>query len=121
MDLLQMSIGEKVLIKMRFGRELRGRLIAYDEHLNIMVGEASEKVTDPETKIVSSAKQKRNLGSYFWLTLCILFCVGDRTNIGYNIRQRRSCCHDFTPTAFKVSKNLPFCLFKHSKRIFDPN
>ena len=47
-----MSIGEKVLIKMRHGRELKGRLVAYDEHLNIMLGEASEKVTDTKTKTV---------------------------------------------------------------------
>ncbi len=58
-----MSIGEKVLIKMRFGRELRGRLIAYDEHLNIMVGEASEKVTDPATKNVSIKARVLNFGS----------------------------------------------------------
>ena len=37
---------------MRHGRELKGRLVAYDEHLNIMLGEASEKVTDTKTKTV---------------------------------------------------------------------
>ena len=46
MDLLQMSLNEKVLVKLRHRRELRGKLVAFDDHLNLMLGDASEKVTE---------------------------------------------------------------------------
>ena len=46
MDLLQMSLGEPILVKMRHGREVTGKLVAYDDHLNIMVSDAKEKVTE---------------------------------------------------------------------------
>ena len=36
-DLIRMSLDERVYVKMKNGRELRGRLYAYDQHLN-MVG-----------------------------------------------------------------------------------
>jgi U6 snRNA-associated Sm-like protein LSm3 len=58
-----MSLKEKVFVKCKFGRELRGRLVvrrffdhlqAYDEHLNLMLSDVEEKITskdvDPMTK-----------------------------------------------------------------------
>ena len=36
-DLIRMSLDERVYVKMKNGRELRGKLFAYDQHLN-MVG-----------------------------------------------------------------------------------
>ena len=44
-----MSLNEKVFIKLRHGRELTGRLIAYDEHLNLMIGDAKERVSSIQT------------------------------------------------------------------------
>ena len=41
-----MSLGEPILVKMRHGREVTGKLVAYDDHLNIMVSDAKEKVTE---------------------------------------------------------------------------
>ena len=42
-----MSLNELVLVKLRHRRELRGRLVAYDEHLNLMLAEASETIREP--------------------------------------------------------------------------
>ena len=39
-----MSINEKVQVKLRQGRELVGRLVAYDDHLNMMLSDTSEKI-----------------------------------------------------------------------------
>ena len=35
-DLIRMSLDEKVYVKMKNGRELRGKLFAYDQHLNMV-------------------------------------------------------------------------------------
>ena len=47
-ELLQMSLGGLIMIKLRHGRELTGRLVAYDDHLNLMVSDAREKLTTKE-------------------------------------------------------------------------
>ena len=47
-ELLQMSLGGLVMVKLRHGRELTGRLVAYDDHLNLMVSDAREKLTTKE-------------------------------------------------------------------------
>ena len=41
-----MSLGGRVLVKMRHKRELTGRLVAYDDHLNLMLSDAKEKVKE---------------------------------------------------------------------------
>ena len=41
-ELLLMSLNEPVLVKLRHGRSLRGTLVAYDEHLNMMLTDAIE-------------------------------------------------------------------------------
>ena len=46
MDLLQMSLNEPVLVKMRHSREITGKLVAYDDHLNLMLSDTKEKVTE---------------------------------------------------------------------------
>ena len=35
-DLIRMSLDERVYVKMKNGRELRGKLFAYDQHLNMV-------------------------------------------------------------------------------------
>ena len=47
-----MSINEKVLAKLRQGRELIGRLVAYDDHLNLMLSDTSEKIKLDDKTIV---------------------------------------------------------------------
>ena len=36
-DLIRMSLDERVYVKMKNGRELKGRLYAYDQHLNMVL------------------------------------------------------------------------------------
>ena len=37
LDLIRLSLDEQVYVKMRGGRELKGRLHAYDQHLNLVL------------------------------------------------------------------------------------
>lgn len=73
LDLVRLSLDEKIYVKMRNDRELRGRLHAYDQHLNMILGDAEETVTtveiDDETyeEIYKSTKR----------TIPMLFVRGD--------------------------------------------
>lgn len=64
MDLIRLSLLEDVRVKLRGDRELRGVLHAYDQHLNIVLGDAEETLTsveiDDETyeEIVKVTKRK---------------------------------------------------------------
>ncbi len=53
-DLVRLSIDENVVVKCKGGRELLGRLHAFDEHMNLVLGDVTETITtvdtDPETK-----------------------------------------------------------------------
>lgn len=48
LDLIRLSIDEKVVVKCRGDRELRGRLHAFDQHLNMVLGDVEETVTSKE-------------------------------------------------------------------------
>ena len=41
----RLSLDERIYVKMRNERELKGRLHAYDQHLNMILGEVEETVT----------------------------------------------------------------------------
>eukprot|EP00884_Botryococcus_braunii_P004600 jgi/Botrbrau1/14140/Bobra.182_3s0081.1 len=45
LDLIRLSLDERIYVKLRGDRELRGRLHAYDQHLNMILGEVEEVVT----------------------------------------------------------------------------
>ncbi|KAL4131832.1 hypothetical protein QTP88_009081 [Uroleucon formosanum] len=47
-DLIRLSVDERIYVKMRHDRELRGRLHAFDQHLNMVLGEAEETITTIE-------------------------------------------------------------------------
>ena len=48
LDLIRLSLDERIYVKMRNERELKGRLNAYDQHLNMILGEVEETVTTVE-------------------------------------------------------------------------
>jgi len=54
LDLIKLSLEERILVKCRGEREIRGKLHAYDLHLNLILGDAEETVTlieiDEETQ-----------------------------------------------------------------------
>uniref|UniRef100_A0A8C6E1H7 U6 snRNA-associated Sm-like protein LSm3 n=1 Tax=Moschus moschiferus TaxID=68415 RepID=A0A8C6E1H7_MOSMO len=49
MDLIRLSLDERIYVKMRNDRELRGRIHAYDQYLNMILGDVEETVTIIET------------------------------------------------------------------------
>eukprot|EP00267_Zea_mays_P052072 XP_020405093.1 uncharacterized LOC100194361 isoform X1 [Zea mays] len=73
LDLIRLSLDERIYVKLRSDRELRGKLHAYDQHLNMILGDVEEVVTtveiDDETyeEIVRTTKR----------TIPFLFVRGD--------------------------------------------
>mmetsp|Transcript_43098 Transcript_43098/g.106388 ORF Transcript_43098/g.106388 Transcript_43098/m.106388 type:complete len:95 (-) Transcript_43098:147-431(-) len=64
LDLIRLSLDERIYVKLRNERELRGRLHAYDQHLNMVLGDVEETVTthdiDTETyeEIIKTSKRQ---------------------------------------------------------------
>lgn len=48
LDLIKLSLAEKVYVKCRGDRELRGTLHAYDQHLNLVLSDVEETITTQE-------------------------------------------------------------------------
>jgi small nuclear ribonucleoprotein len=49
MELLQKSIGAQVLVELKGRRKIKGRLLGFDQHLNLVLEGADEISIDPET------------------------------------------------------------------------
>ncbi|KAJ3220351.1 U4/U6-U5 snRNP complex subunit lsm3 [Dinochytrium kinnereticum] len=45
LDLVRLSLDERIYVKMRGDRELRGRLHAYDQHMNLVLSDVEEVIT----------------------------------------------------------------------------
>ncbi|CAN8240233.1 unnamed protein product [Cochlearia groenlandica] len=73
LDLIRLSLDERIYVKLRSDRELRGKLHAFDQHLNMILGDVEEVITtveiDDETyeEIVRTTKR----------TIQYLFVRGD--------------------------------------------
>ncbi|KAF0759567.1 hypothetical protein AaE_003685, partial [Aphanomyces astaci] len=48
LDLIKLSLDEVIYVKCRGERELRGKLQAYDQHLNMVLSDVEETVTSVE-------------------------------------------------------------------------
>jgi U6 snRNA-associated Sm-like protein LSm3 len=56
-DLLALLLQEQVFVKLRHGRSMTGVLVAYDEHLNLMLNDAIESVRDADGTIDTNQLQ----------------------------------------------------------------
>ncbi|CAM9809164.1 unnamed protein product [Heterosigma akashiwo] len=69
LDLIRLSLDERIYVKCRGDRELRGKLHAYDQHLNMVLGDVEETVTtqeiDEETYEEIIRTSKRNIEMLF--------------------------------------------------------
>uniref|UniRef100_A0A8D0GHM4 U6 snRNA-associated Sm-like protein LSm3 n=1 Tax=Sphenodon punctatus TaxID=8508 RepID=A0A8D0GHM4_SPHPU len=69
LDLIRLSLDELIYVKMRNDQELRGRLHAYDERLNMILGDVEETVmtieTDEETYEEIYKYTKQNIPMLF--------------------------------------------------------
>ncbi|XP_031552189.1 U6 snRNA-associated Sm-like protein LSm3 [Actinia tenebrosa] len=69
LDLIRLSLDERIYVKMRNDRELRGRLHAFDQHLNMIISEVEETITtveiDEETFEELFKTTKRNIPMLF--------------------------------------------------------
>jgi small nuclear ribonucleoprotein len=54
MDLLSMSLNNIVLVKLKGGRQLRGKLKNYDAHLNLTLDDAEEIIDEGENTILGT-------------------------------------------------------------------
>ncbi|KAI0223244.1 U4/U6-U5 snRNP complex subunit lsm3, partial [Massospora cicadina] len=64
LDLVRLSLDERLYVKMRGDRELRGRLHAYDQHMNMVLGDVEEVITLVEVDENTSEETFR----LFWLS-----------------------------------------------------
>eukprot|EP01039_Chlorochromonas_danica_P006062 gene6062-6676_t len=69
LDLIRLSIDERIYVKCKGDRELRGKLHAFDQHLNMVLGEVEETVytreVDEETEEELVKADKRNVDMLF--------------------------------------------------------
>ena len=67
LDLIRLSLDERIYVKCRGGIELRGKLHAFDQHLNMVLGQVEETVTIVEVheetleEIIKTRKRKMQL------------------------------------------------------------
>ncbi|KAK1937516.1 LSM domain containing protein [Babesia divergens] len=69
MDMIRLNLDETIYIKCKGGREIVGRLHAYDEHCNMVLSNAKETITtvvvNPDTKEEETKVTNRDSGTVF--------------------------------------------------------
>ena len=67
LDLVRLSLGSRVRVKLRHGRHLTGTLEAYDAHLNVLMRDVQERVTrEGEDEVLGRARSKVSGGVSRW-------------------------------------------------------
>ncbi|KAI8907273.1 hypothetical protein EDD86DRAFT_181549, partial [Gorgonomyces haynaldii] len=61
LELVKLSLDEKIYVKLRGDRELRGRLHAFDQHLNMVLGNVQETITLPEEDGFETTDRKHEM------------------------------------------------------------
>ncbi|KAK9453998.1 hypothetical protein V1511DRAFT_512438 [Dipodascopsis uninucleata] len=63
LDLVRLSLNERVYVKLKGDRELKGRLHAYDSHCNLVLGDVEETVyfVDESDEVQTTKKQSEML------------------------------------------------------------
>ncbi|KAG9307744.1 hypothetical protein G9A89_023309 [Geosiphon pyriformis] len=67
LDLVRLSLDERIYVKLRGDRELRGKLHAYDGHLNMILGDVEETITiveineETEEEIIRTVKRNSEM------------------------------------------------------------
>ena len=104
LDLVRLSLDERVYVKLRNDRELRGKLHSYDQHLNMLLGEVEEITTirevDEETYEEIIKSNRRNVP--------YLFVRGDAVTLispGSPVKEKR--------VASKTTSN---CIYRERER-----
>jgi small nuclear ribonucleoprotein len=59
MELLQKSIGGQVLVELKARRKIKGKLLGFDQHLNLILEDAEEIFFDPETEEATTTQIDR--------------------------------------------------------------
>ena len=54
MDLLSMSLNGMILVKLKGGRQLRGKLKNFDPHLNLTLEDAEEIIEDGDNNLLGT-------------------------------------------------------------------
>ncbi|KAI8893081.1 U6 snRNA-associated Sm-like protein LSm3 [Globomyces pollinis-pini] len=57
LDLVRLSLSERIFVKMRNDRELSGLLHAYDQHLNLVLGDVTETISVVEDEQIQKIKK----------------------------------------------------------------
>mmetsp|Transcript_9155 Transcript_9155/g.29144 ORF Transcript_9155/g.29144 Transcript_9155/m.29144 type:complete len:93 (-) Transcript_9155:390-668(-) len=73
LDMIRLALDERVVVKCRDNRELTGILHAFDQHLNIVLGEAEET----KTTVVVDAETGEELRTRSQRSFPMLFVRGD--------------------------------------------
>lgn len=76
LDLIRLSMDERIYVKMRNDRELWGRVHAYGQHLNMTLGDAGETVTTIEIDEETYEGMFKST-KYFWKYQNITMLFGE--------------------------------------------